>query len=142
MKNIFLLMIFSIFAFNVSAQEDTEEPLKGKNGQLILPESGEIGLGVNMIPFVNWFGNAFNANTNNQFASGTGKPQGNHRETTGRSQGDHKETTRRRGDHKENTRRPQEKPQGDHRDTTGRPQGQGDHKGTTKRPQNDHRETT
>ncbi len=70
MKNIFLLMIFSIFAFNVSAQEDTEEPLKGKNGQLILPESGEIGLGVNMIPFFNWFGNAFNANTNNQFASG------------------------------------------------------------------------
>jgi len=69
MKNIFLLMIFSIFAFNVSAQEDTEEPLKGKNGQLILPEASDIGLGVNMIPFFNWFGNAFNSNANNQFAS-------------------------------------------------------------------------
>lgn len=62
-------MIFSIFAFNVSAQEDNAEPLKGKNGQLILPESGDIGLGVNMIPFFNWFGNAFNNNANNQFAS-------------------------------------------------------------------------
>lgn len=58
--------MFSLFAFSVSAQED---PLVGKKGQLLLPEAGDIGLGVNMIPFFNWFGNAFNANTNNQFAS-------------------------------------------------------------------------
>lgn len=68
MKNILFLMICSLFAFSVSAQEENAEPLKGKNGQLILPESGDIGLGVNMIPFFNWFGNAFNNNTNNQFA--------------------------------------------------------------------------
>ncbi len=68
MKNILFLMVFSVFAFSVTAQEEKAEPLKGKNGQLILPETGDIGLGVNMIPLFNWFGNAFNNNPNNQFA--------------------------------------------------------------------------
>jgi len=68
MRNILFVMVFSIFALSVAAQEEKVEPLKGKNGQLILPESGDIGLGVNMIPFFNWFGNAFNNNANNQFA--------------------------------------------------------------------------
>lgn len=68
-KLFFLAILFSLSAFTYAQEETADEPLKGKNGQLILPESGDIGLGVNMIPFFNWFGNAFNNNSNNQFAS-------------------------------------------------------------------------
>jgi hypothetical protein len=57
MKNLLLLCLLSLLAFGATAQDD---PLTGKKGQPILPEKGDIGLGVNMIPFFNWFGNAFN----------------------------------------------------------------------------------
>jgi hypothetical protein len=66
MKNLLLLCLLSLLAFGVNAQD--AEPLVGKKGQPILPEKGDIGLGVNMIPFFNWFGNAFNANSNNMYA--------------------------------------------------------------------------
>jgi hypothetical protein len=72
MKNLFILIMLFTFCIANTQAQDTEpepEPLKGNKGQLILPESGDIGLGVNMIPFFNWFGNAFNNNANNQFAS-------------------------------------------------------------------------
>jgi len=67
MKKISLIVILSFFAFatTVSAQDD---PLKGKKGQPILPEASDIGLGVNMIPLLNWFGNSFNNNSNNTYA--------------------------------------------------------------------------
>lgn len=67
MKNLLLLCLLSLLAFGTNAQD--AEPLVGKKGQPILPEKGDIGLGVNMIPFFNWFGNAFNANSNNLYAS-------------------------------------------------------------------------
>lgn len=66
MKKVLLLVVCSFLFFGVNAQD---EPLTGKKGQLILPESGDIGLGVNMIPFFNWFGNSFNNNSNNLYAS-------------------------------------------------------------------------
>ncbi len=66
MKKVLLLVVCSFLFFSVNAQD---EPLTGKKGQLILPEAGDIGLGVNMIPFFNWFGNSFNNNSNNTYAS-------------------------------------------------------------------------
>ena len=66
MKKVLLLVVCSFLFFGVNAQD---EPLIGQKGQLILPESGDIGLGVNMIPFFNWFGNSFNNSTNNTHAS-------------------------------------------------------------------------
>jgi hypothetical protein len=67
MKNLLLLFICSFLVFSVNAQDDDTdgEPLLGPKGQRILPEAGDIGLGVNVIPFFNWFGNAFNNNSNN-----------------------------------------------------------------------------
>lgn len=65
MKNIFFLLVFTFLAFGAQAQD---APLTGKKGQPILPESGDIGLGFNAIPFFNWFGNAFNNNSNNTYA--------------------------------------------------------------------------
>lgn len=66
MKKIFLLLV-AVFCLNTIQAQD--EPLTGKKGQLILPEAGDIGLGFNMIPFFNWFGNTFNNSTNNTYAS-------------------------------------------------------------------------
>lgn len=51
------------------AEEETE-PLRGKKGQLILPEKGNIGLSVNVVPLFHWLGNSFNANSSNLYASG------------------------------------------------------------------------
>ena len=66
MKKIFLLLVG---VFCLSSMQAQDQPLTGKKGQLILPEAGDIGLGVNMIPFFNWFGNTFNNNSNNTYAS-------------------------------------------------------------------------
>ena len=60
MKKVLLLVVCSFLFFGANAQD---EPLTGEKGQLILPEAGDIGLGVNMIPFFNWFGNSFNNNS-------------------------------------------------------------------------------
>lgn len=67
MKYISMILLCFVF-INANAQEETTEPLKGKNGQLILPETSEIGLGFNAIPLLNWFGNSFNNNSNNTYA--------------------------------------------------------------------------
>jgi hypothetical protein len=66
-----MLFICSFLVFSVNAQDDDAdgEPLLGPKGQRILPEAGDIGLGVNVIPFFNWFGNSFNNNSNNTYAS-------------------------------------------------------------------------
>lgn len=66
MKKMFLLLVAALSLSTIQAQD---EPLTGKKGQLILPEPSDIGLGVNMIPFFNWFGNTFNNSTNNTYAS-------------------------------------------------------------------------
>lgn len=62
-----LLLLVGVFCLSTIQAQD--EPLKGKKGQLILPEAGDIGLGFNVIPFFNWFGNSFNNNSNNTYAS-------------------------------------------------------------------------
>ncbi|MGH1339142.1 MAG: hypothetical protein ACRBFS_23700 [Aureispira sp.] len=49
--------------------EEETEPLRAKNGQLIVPQAGSFGVGVNVVPFFHWAGNFFNANGNNLFAS-------------------------------------------------------------------------
>ena len=64
MKNVFFLLVCSFLVFGAQAQDNPT----GKNGQPILPESGDIGLGFNAIPFLNWFGNSFNNNSNNTYA--------------------------------------------------------------------------
>lgn len=44
-----------------------QDNLENKNGQEILPQAGDIGLGVNAVPILNFVGNTFNGNTNNTF---------------------------------------------------------------------------
>ncbi len=65
MKNLVFTLVCSILAVSLYAQEPT---LKGKKGQPILPESGDIGVGFNAVPFMNWLGNTFNNNSNNLYA--------------------------------------------------------------------------
>ncbi len=54
----------------VSAQEITDERSKGtvttKSGQYILPVAGDFAIGIQMNPFLNYFGNMFNNTANNQ----------------------------------------------------------------------------
>jgi len=67
----------------------------------------------------------------------TGRPRGDHRETTVEFPKGARETTERpQRDHRETTGRPQR----DHRETTERPQS--DYRRERERPQGDHRETT
>lgn len=44
-----------------------QETMENKNGQEILPQAGDIGLGVNAVPILNFVGNTFNGNTNNTY---------------------------------------------------------------------------
>ncbi len=62
-----MVLVALLAVTSINAQD-----LKGKNGQPILPEAGDIGLGFNAIPLLNWFGNSFNGSTNNNNA-GTNK---------------------------------------------------------------------
>lgn len=61
-----LLLCPTVF---VLAQNSNSEPLMDKNGQVVLPQKGDIGLGINTIPFFYWLGNSFNATTNNTYAT-------------------------------------------------------------------------
>ena len=53
----------------IKGVEEETEPLRAKNGQLVLPEKGSFGVGVNVVPLLHWLGNTFNANSNNTYAS-------------------------------------------------------------------------
>lgn len=53
----------------IKLAEEQTEPLRGKNGQLILPKKGNIGLSVNIVPLFHWLGNSFNGNIVNLYAS-------------------------------------------------------------------------
>jgi hypothetical protein len=46
-----------------------QETMENKNGQEILPQAGDIGLGVNAVPILNFVGNTFNGNSNNTYIS-------------------------------------------------------------------------
>jgi len=65
MKRI-LILIFVVITVSSFAQV---ESVKNKNGKPILPLEGEIGLGVNAIPLLNWVGNSFNNTTDNLYAN-------------------------------------------------------------------------
>lgn len=65
MKNLVFTLVCSLLVVSLYAQD---APLTGKKGQPILPEAGDIGVGFNAIPFLNWFGNSFNNNSNNRYA--------------------------------------------------------------------------
>lgn len=66
MKKILSILLIATFAININAQD--AEVLKNKNGVAILPVQGDIGLGVNVVPLLNWVGNTFNNNSNNTYA--------------------------------------------------------------------------
>ena len=63
MKKIVVLIF--VFSSMFSVAQNSE--LKNKNGKLILPLEGEIGLGVNAIPLLNWVGNSFNNTSDNLY---------------------------------------------------------------------------
>jgi len=65
-----IILVFLLLGLNkLQAQDFNEEPLTGKKGQVILPQKGDIGVGVNLIPFFYWMGNSFNANATNTYAA-------------------------------------------------------------------------
>jgi hypothetical protein len=64
-----LLMILVIISLQVSAQQP-ENVLLSKRGRVILPEAGDFALGIAANPFVNFVGNMFNGNTDNNFYVG------------------------------------------------------------------------
>lgn len=61
-KILFGLASCLAIATHTAAQE---EPLKNKNGRVILPETGDFALGFNAVPVFTFIGNAFNGNLNN-----------------------------------------------------------------------------
>lgn len=69
MKTIIVLVFLFVGLTYLQAQDSNDEPLTGKKGQVILPQKGDIGLGVNLIPFFYWMGNSFNANASNTYAA-------------------------------------------------------------------------
>ncbi|BDS12116.1 hypothetical protein [Aureispira anguillae] len=69
MKKKILLALLVLSVLSTQAQDDDNAPLTGKKGQAVLPTKGDIGLGINMIPFFYWLGNSFNGTSNNTYAS-------------------------------------------------------------------------
>lgn len=74
MKKIIILLFALLYVSFLAAQEDDlyDEPvevLKNKKGMTILPEAGDISVGVNLIPFMNYLGNIGNDNIINGFPS-------------------------------------------------------------------------
>ena len=67
MKKIILLLIFALgFVFYSNAQEETEENgFISKRGVNILPEAGDIALGIDAVPVFEYFGNMFNGTLGN-----------------------------------------------------------------------------
>lgn len=59
-----------VWSFQATAQDASNEPLKNKKGILILPQTGEWGLGVAANPFLSYAGNALNGNTFNNTSFG------------------------------------------------------------------------
>ncbi len=66
MKKITLLLVLALCTFMyVNAQEDGDEEFVSKRGVNILPEAGDLALGINGIPIASYFGNTFNGTANN-----------------------------------------------------------------------------
>lgn len=77
MKKLVILLLIASFAISTaSAQEEASgEELKSKKGFVILPESGDIAIGINAVPVFGYFGNIMNGTANNtigfNFVDGT-----------------------------------------------------------------------
>ncbi len=70
MKKIYLslFMVFTLFV-SVFAQEEVRTTISvvNKNGQTILPEAGDIAIGADVVPFMNYLGNMFNGDAGNTY---------------------------------------------------------------------------
>ncbi len=69
----FALCSFTIVAngqfFDLNDEEATSEPLLSKHGNNILPEKGDVGLGIDAIPFLDFVGNLVKINSGTTFSS-------------------------------------------------------------------------
>ncbi|HEY3405283.1 MAG TPA: hypothetical protein VGK59_17985 [Ohtaekwangia sp.] len=62
------VLFLSVASLSAMAQ-DAPEPLKSKRGELILPQTGEWGLGIDATPFLEYFGNFFHGEDYNNAPS-------------------------------------------------------------------------
>jgi hypothetical protein len=64
--NILFAFLFAGISISLSAQEEAPQgAVTTKSGKYILPEQGDIAIGVNGAPFITYFGNLLNGSTNN-----------------------------------------------------------------------------
>lgn len=66
MRKLTLAILCCAFTAGTVMAQD-EEPTN-KNGKPLLPDAGDFGVGVNLVPMFNWMGNMFNGNNNNTYA--------------------------------------------------------------------------
>jgi hypothetical protein len=67
MKKIIISFTILVLGLNVVAQDSV---LVNKHGRVILPQKGDLAIGLSADPFLNYVGNMFNANTNNSLNLG------------------------------------------------------------------------
>ncbi len=67
MKKLIILFTLLYLGLNVIAQDSI---LVNKQGRVILPQKGDIAIGLSADPFLNFIGNMFNGNTNNSLSLG------------------------------------------------------------------------
>jgi len=64
MKKLMTLVLATlVFANFIMAQEENNDVLKNKKGEVILPEAGDYAIGVSATPFINLVGNLFKINS-------------------------------------------------------------------------------
>lgn len=68
-----LLLVFACLCGSVMAQEENMTEKK-KRKKVELPQAGDFGLGIDVIPMFSYIGNFFNGTTNNKFNSFGGEP--------------------------------------------------------------------
>ncbi len=64
MKKLIVILI-AVLGFAVITQAQEKEDFTSDRGVYMMPESGDIGLGFNAVPFLNYLGNAFNGTAGN-----------------------------------------------------------------------------
>lgn len=73
-KFIFVLMVCMLHVVGVNAQEDSQSKPKLKKQKVYLPEKGDVSLGINVAPVLQYVGNLFNGSTNNKLSALGGQP--------------------------------------------------------------------
>lgn len=61
------IAILAVALISSTAYTQEDEPTN-KEGKPLLPDQGDIGVGVNLVPMFNWVGNMFNGSANTNFA--------------------------------------------------------------------------